>query len=762
MKNRFTKNIIFAAAAAFVCAPVLAQDADSMNSEPCYGAEVLNYEQGPQTNGQPVAADRSNPEITLGAPSLNNSAGNFFSLGVGGFIEIGFGGIVLDLPGNDIKVVETSFSGNNCGLNDDEFADIELSSDGINWEFYGTICRNEEIDIADVGLDYITAIRITNSEITTTLDGYDVDGVIALNGCEDFDFFDSEECYGHEVLLYEPGTGNIPADRMNPEQALGAPERDNTINFVSLGFGGTLILGFEDAAIAVEGADDLEVVETTFGNQTCQSYEERADVYVSQQVVLDASEIDDSQFVYVGESCTNGEFFDVYAETGFEYFTLVKIVDVTPEAAQFSNRDGYDVDGIVALHGCAPVPDLGEEPAPVCEGPWRTQTQGGWGSPAAGNNPGAYRNANFDAAFPDGLVLGCEEGNTLTLTSAAAVQAFLPSGGQPSSLSNSLTDPTGNQGTLAGNLTALALSLGFDANDSEFSASQTLLADLTVQSGTFEGFTVGELFDLANEVFGGCSQAYSAQQINSILDDINNAYTDGDDQGTGIIDCASSEQVETPDPFCTNETVVQQHNVTDGNVRLTSMGYHLECDGLFGYRWRIRNESGEPREVFYNFAGAPELQGPFNLEGDEEVHFTTGFGQSAQGGGTMRIFVDGDQVDVKAHGGSTKDLADCGEGCPETPVPVSGQLTPGISLETYPNPSPGAVNVEFVSERGQRITVEVTDLSGRTVSTLFNAEVNADQMYRTEFNGAGLPNGIYITRMTTEDEIVVKKVMIAR
>jgi hypothetical protein len=320
---------------------------------PCYGAEVLNYEQGPQTNGNPVAADRSDPNVVLGAPSLNNSAGNFFSLGVGGFIEIGFAGVVLDLPGNDILVVETSFSGDNCGLSDDEFADIELSADGINWVFYGTICRNEEIDIAVTGLEFVTAIRITNSEITTTLDGYDVDGVVAINGCQDFPDVTPEpgDCYATEVLSYSP-VGSIPANRMDPTQALGAPERDDSINFVALGFGGELILGFGGAAPALEGVDDLEVVETTFGNQTCDSYEERADVYVSQQVVSDPSEIDDSLFEYVGESCTNGEFFDVHAATGWSYFTLVKIVDVTPEEAQLPGRDGYDVDGIVLIHNC--------------------------------------------------------------------------------------------------------------------------------------------------------------------------------------------------------------------------------------------------------------------------------------------------------------------------------------------------------------------------------------------------------------------------
>ncbi|MCA1800130.1 MAG: hypothetical protein LC650_02405, partial [Actinobacteria bacterium] len=130
---------------------------------PCFGAEVLDFFQGQQTNGNDVADDRSDPSKVLGAPELDNSAGSFFSLGVGGFVEIAFEGVVQDLPGNDILVVETSFSGNDCGLGDDEFADIALSQDGITWVEFGTICRNEEIDIADAGLDFVIAIRITNS-----------------------------------------------------------------------------------------------------------------------------------------------------------------------------------------------------------------------------------------------------------------------------------------------------------------------------------------------------------------------------------------------------------------------------------------------------------------------------------------------------------------------------------------------------------------------------------------------------------------------
>src|SRR6056297_1672226 len=81
-----------------------------------------------------------------------------------------------------------------------------------------------------------------------------------------------------------------------------------------------------------------------------------------------------------------------------------------------------------------------------CDG-FRTQTQGGWGTSASGNNPGAYRDIHFDQAFPDGITLGCHY--TLHLTSSEAVEALLPAGGTAAALNESLTDPQ-NANVLAG------------------------------------------------------------------------------------------------------------------------------------------------------------------------------------------------------------------------------------------------------------------------------------------------------------------------
>ena len=182
----------------------------------------------------------------------------------------------------------------------------------------------------------------------------------------------------------------------------------------------------------------------------------------------------------------------------------------------------------VETEGCAGGDDCGQ---------YRTQTPGGWGAPANGNNPGVYRDAHFDQAFPDGLTVGCT--NTLTLTSAAAVQAFLPAGGQPAVLPDgALEDPTGMHNNLANHLVALTLSLGFDAIDPDFSEADGALGDLVYNSGDFEGYTIQEVVDLANEVLGGCSTAASPSDLVGALSMANENFVDGDSDN-GNFDCES-------------------------------------------------------------------------------------------------------------------------------------------------------------------------------------------------------------------------------
>lgn len=203
-----------------------------------------------------------------------------------------------------------------------------------------------------------------------------------------------------------------------------------------------------------------------------------------------------------------------------------------------------------------------------CEG-FRSQTQGAWGSPASGNNPGSYRDANFSAAFPNGLTIGCT--NALTLTSAAAVEEFLPSGGQPSVLPNGASVDPDFGNTFAGQLVAATLTLGFDAYDPNFSSNAQSIADLIYNNGIFVGMTVGELVAIANDVIGGCSDEYSPAQLTQGLALFNENYVDGTtDNGNFSCEGESDECVYTifrcwiaEDPCGNIATLGQEITVTD-------------------------------------------------------------------------------------------------------------------------------------------------------------------------------------------------------
>src|SRR5262249_18640217 len=121
-----------------------------------------------------------------------------------------------------------------------------------------------------------------------------------------------------------------------------------------------------------------------------------------------------------------------------------------------------------------------------CTG-FRTQTPGGWGTKPEGGNPGMYLKQNFAGAFPapNYLTIGgaCAGGFSLQLTSASAIQDFLPSGGTPAVLTQNYVNPGGSlSNTFAGQLVAATLSLGFDVYDPSFGSNPKHLSDLVIGS----------------------------------------------------------------------------------------------------------------------------------------------------------------------------------------------------------------------------------------------------------------------------------------
>jgi hypothetical protein len=163
----------------------------------------------------------------------------------------------------------------------------------------------------------------------------------------------------------------------------------------------------------------------------------------------------------------------------------------------------------------------------ILPGDFRTYGQGAWGSPPHGNNPGMYLKNHW--TLLDTIIIGCDTvgGNTLTFTMWQAVNQFLPQGGKPIPLDTSYINPDFRISVLAGQELALALNIEFDLADTSFGNSNNHLKDLCVASGTFEGWTVEEVFEEAGKILGGCASDYSPSEINYAVSSINENFEDG-------------------------------------------------------------------------------------------------------------------------------------------------------------------------------------------------------------------------------------------
>jgi streptogramin lyase len=309
----------------------------------CFATEVLSYTPGLNGNGTAVRPERSISTNALGAPDgqspvIDAPVQNFVSLGYGGAIEIAFAERIANGPGADIRIWESSIGSNN------ERSRIEVSQDGLGYTPVGEISQDGEVDFGTAFSSYIQFVRIV--DLTTPAssgqfnDGFDVDAVECLHGAYVY-----TPCFATQVISFEQGNRldgtSVSSDRSNTTNALGEAEPvvTGTVNFTSLGFGGSITLGF-DYPIANGPGADVQINEATWNNPTCASYPESADVFASQN---------GSDFVYCGRVCRDGN-----VDLGpLSWAAFIRIVDASEGSSFSANDDGYDVNGISCLNGAA-------------------------------------------------------------------------------------------------------------------------------------------------------------------------------------------------------------------------------------------------------------------------------------------------------------------------------------------------------------------------------------------------------------------------
>jgi Secretion system C-terminal sorting domain/SprB repeat len=275
-----------------------------------------------------------------------------------------------------------------------------------------------------------------------------------------------------------------------------------------------------------------------------------------------------------------------------------------------------------------------------CDG-FKTFTIGGWGTECNGGNPGCYRDANFDAAFPDGVIIGCGS-NTLSLTSSSAVQNFLPSGSTPRALDNgNLVNPGQSySNVLAAQLVGVTLAVGFDTYDPNFSSNSQSFASLFITQGPFTGMTVGNFLQLANQAIGGCVTGYSFSELNDAATAINENYDNGttDNGFLNCVDFRIYSIVVDSDVTC--------YGYLNGQVTVTVTG------GVAPFVYTLSNSqtSGSVPTSSYTFTGLGA--------GNYTVTVTDSNGFTATGNTTFtvtqpsQIVVATASTDVSCFGGS--------------------------------------------------------------------------------------------------------------
>jgi len=167
---------------------------------------------------------------------------------------------------------------------------------------------------------------------------------------------------------------------------------------------------------------------------------------------------------------------------------------------------------------------------------YTTYTPGGWGAPPNGNNVASLLKAKFSSVYPSGLTVGGTY--TIKLTSALAVQNFLPSGGTPAVLKHNYTNPLSTE---AGEFASQVIALKCNVDFSNAGYIKPGLPSLTIAAGhKLAGYTVTQVLTLANKVLGGNTSALpvgcTLSDLMTVMDSINNDFDNGT-QNQGFLNC---------------------------------------------------------------------------------------------------------------------------------------------------------------------------------------------------------------------------------
>lgn len=79
-----------------------------------------------------------------------------------------------------------------------------------------------------------------------------------------------------------------------------------------------------------------------------------------------------------------------------------------------------------------------------------------------------------------------------------------------------------------------------------------------------------------------------------------------------------------------------------------------------------------------------------------------------------------------------------------------------ISVEIFPNPSNGVINLSYILDEKENVTISLFDITGKQIWTQYQSEVIGKQISSFDLKHLDLPNGMYSIRIATDKHSVNK------
>ncbi|MFN8863447.1 MAG: T9SS type A sorting domain-containing protein, partial [Flavobacteriales bacterium] len=80
----------------------------------------------------------------------------------------------------------------------------------------------------------------------------------------------------------------------------------------------------------------------------------------------------------------------------------------------------------------------------------------------------------------------------------------------------------------------------------------------------------------------------------------------------------------------------------------------------------------------------------------------------------------------------------------------------------YPNPAADQVEIKFVSNVQNKVTLDVVDMTGRVVAKIYGGDVESELVYKFTFNAGQVENGLYQVRLMSNTEAKTKTLSVVR